>query len=135
MTNRFTMAEWQDAHVQFGYAQAVQHAGLLHISGTASMGKGFAPVHAGDFEAQLRHVYAAIGRTLDHHGLGFDAIVRETMYTTDMDALAAAMPLRRTFYGEGPYPAATAVEVRRLLLPELLIEIEVDAALPPSRSH
>ncbi|MFC0304723.1 RidA family protein [Rhizorhabdus histidinilytica] len=130
MTDRFYMPEWQDAQRQLGYAQAVRHGDMLRIAGTASMGEGFMPLHAGDFEAQLRHVYGAIATTLDHFGLGFDAIVRETIYVTDMDALAAALPLRRSFYGDGPFPAATAVEVRRLLLPELLVEIEVDAALP-----
>ncbi|WP_235536367.1 MULTISPECIES: RidA family protein [unclassified Sphingomonas] len=130
MDDRFYMPEWQEAQQQIGFAQAVRHGNMLRLSGTASMGDGFVSVHAGDFEAQLRHVYGAIGRTLDHYGVGFEAIVRETMYVTDMDALAAAIPLRRSFYGDGTFPAATAVEVRRLLLPELLVEIEVDAALP-----
>jgi 2-iminobutanoate/2-iminopropanoate deaminase len=130
MDDRFYLSAWQDAQQQIGFVQAVRHGDMLRLSGTASMGDGFVPVHAGDFEAQLRHVYGAIATTLDHYGVGFEAIVRETMYTTDMDALAAAIPLRRSFYGDGPFPAATAVEVRRLLLPELLIEIEVDAVLP-----
>lgn len=130
MDDRFYLPAWQDAQQQIGFVQAVRHGDMLRLSGTASMGDGFVPVHAGDFEAQLRYVYGAIATTLDHYGVGFEAIVRETMYTTDMDALAAAIPLRRSFYGDGPFPAATAVEVRRLLLPELLIEIEVDAVVP-----
>lgn len=130
MTDRFYMPEWQDAQRQLGYAQAVRHGDMLRVAGTASMGEGYVPVHVGDFEGQLSHVYGAIAKTLDHFGIGFGAIVRETIYVTDMDALAAALPLRLSFYGNGPYPAATAVEVRRLLLPELLVEIEVDAALP-----
>lgn len=129
MTERIYAPEWQEAQQQIGYAQAVRHGDIVRIAGTASLGGDFLPIHAGDFDAQLRHVYETIGRTLARLGLGFDAVVRETMYVTDMDALAAAIPLRRTFYGDGPFPAATAVEVRRLLFPELLIEIEVDAAL------
>lgn len=128
MHDRFDMPMWRDAHQQLGYAQAVRHGNTLHISGTASMGEGFVPVHAGDFDAQLRHVYAVIGQTLAAFGLGFDAVTRETMYVTDMDALAPALPIRRGFYGDGPFPTATAVEVRRLLLPELLVEIQIDAS-------
>lgn len=130
MTDRFYMPGWREAQQQIGYAQAVRHGDVLRIAGTASIGDGFVSIHAGDFEAQLRHVYGAIATTLDQFGIGFDAVVRETMYVTDMDALAAAIPLRRSFYGDGPFPAATAVEVRRLLLPELLVEIEIDAVLP-----
>jgi len=131
---RFFLPEWQAAQQQIGFAQAVSDGRLLHVSGTASLDAEFSPLHVGDFNAQFEFVYRQIDRTLAGLGLGFGDIVREVMYVTDMDALAAAIPLRKTFYGNGPFPASTGIEVRRLLFPELLVEIQVDALLPDQRN-
>ncbi len=132
--NRFFLPEWQAAQQQIGFAQAVSDGRLLHVSGTASLDVDFRPLHVGDFNAQFEFVYRQIGRTLAGFGLGFGDVVREVMYVTDMDALGAAIPLRKAFYGRGPFPASTGVEVRRLLFPELLVEIQVDALLTGQRN-
>lgn len=125
----FFLPEWQTAQQEIGFAQAVSDGRILHVSGTASLDADFKPLHVGDFNAQFEFVYRQIGRTLTEFGLSFANVVREIMYVTDMDALAAAIPLRKTFYGNGPFPASTGIEVRRLLFPELLVEIQVDALL------
>ena len=119
---------WEPMQRQFGYSQAVRVGDLVFVAGTASVGESFEPIHIGDFPAQLRAVYGRIGETLAHFGLDFRHVVREVMYVADMEALVAASDLRRSFYGDGPYPAATGVEVRQLLYPELMIEVEVVAA-------
>jgi enamine deaminase RidA (YjgF/YER057c/UK114 family) len=61
--------------------------------------------------------------------------VRENMFVTDMSALMPAMEFRKSIYGNGPFPASTTVEVSKLFLPGLMIEIEVTAhaAVPLSR--
>ncbi|MFD0849332.1 RidA family protein [Sphingosinicella xenopeptidilytica] len=133
-SDRFFLPEWQAAQRDIGFAQAVSDGRLLHVSGTTSLDADFRPLNVGDFNAQLEFVYRQIGRTLAEFGLGFGDVVREVMYVTDMDALAAAIPLRKAFYGNGPFPASTGIEVRRLLFPELLVEIQVDALLPGQRN-
>jgi 2-iminobutanoate/2-iminopropanoate deaminase len=117
--------EWEAVQRELGYSQAVLVGDVLHIAGTASVDTAFAPLHAGDFDAQLRAVYARLAETLDRAGLGFADVVREVIYVTSMRDFVAATPIRRSFYGEGPFPAATAVEVRQLLFPELMVEIEM----------
>ena len=58
-------------------------------------------------------------------------MVKETIYTTDMDALLKAADLRFEYYGEGaPPPTVSWVQVQRLLDPGFLVEIEVVAELP-----
>ena len=112
----------------FGYAQAVRRGDTLYVAGTLSVDDGFAPLHAGDMAAQIEAVYAAIGRTLAAHGATLADVVRESVYVNDMDAFIAANGARLAAYG-GWFPAATAVEVKRLAFPECMVEIEVTAIL------
>jgi len=56
--------------------------------------------------------------------------VRENIYTTDMEALLAASELRFEYYARNSLPAGTWVEVRRLVDPGFLVQIEVTAELP-----
>jgi enamine deaminase RidA (YjgF/YER057c/UK114 family) len=69
-------------------------------------------------------------RNLAHFSIGYNHIVRETMYVTDMDALMPAMDCRKSIYGDGPFPTSTTVEVSRLFVPGMLIEIETTAYIP-----
>lgn len=116
----------------FGYAQAVRSGPLLHVSGTLSVGDDFAPLHAGDMDGQVRHIYDSIRRTLDHFGLDLGSVVRETIYVTDMDAFLGANAIRIEAY-DGHFPATTAIQVQRLAFVECMIEIEVTADLTARR--
>ncbi len=71
-------------------------------------------------------MHERIRRTLEKFGAGFDDIVKETIFTTDIEALKAARDARRAFYGEHT-PASSWIGVERLFVPELKIEIEVIA--------
>ena len=112
----------------FGYAQAIRSGNLLYVSGTLSVDATFAPLHPGDMPAQVRQVYDGIRRTLAHFGVGLDAVVKETMYVTDMEAFLGANGERIAAYA-GHLPTSTAVEVKRLAFAECLVEIEVTANL------
>ena len=119
---------WEATQKALGYTQAVKVGDTVYVSGTASLDESFQPVHADDLPAQMRFIYERIGETLARFSLGFGHVVRENMYVTDMDALLPALPFRKGIYGNGPFPASTTVEVKRLLLPGLMIEIEVTAS-------
>jgi len=122
---RYFLDEWQGVQQSMGFAQAVRSGDELHISGTVSVDADFVVAYPDSFDDQLRNIFEILGRTLAAHGLGFADVVRERMFVTDMDALVAAISGRKTFYGDGPYPASTAVEVRRLLHPDMKIEVEL----------
>jgi enamine deaminase RidA (YjgF/YER057c/UK114 family) len=107
---------------EIGYAQVVQHGKSLYLSGITGDGA--------TVEAQMTDIYGEIGRILKAHGLDHRAIVKETIYTLDIEAVKAAIPARKTFYTGETYPSATWVEVQRLYNPGQKIEIEVEAALP-----
>jgi 2-iminobutanoate/2-iminopropanoate deaminase len=112
----------------FGYAQAVSDGSRLYVSGTLSVDDSFAPVAPNDMRGQLEHIYGRIRRTLESHGIGFGAVLKETVFVTDMDAFIAANEVRVRTYG-AHVPACTAVEIRRLAFPPCMAEIELVASL------
>jgi 2-iminobutanoate/2-iminopropanoate deaminase len=114
----------------FHFAQAVKAGTTLYISGCLSWDADGNVLAPGDMAGQVRNVYDDIRKTLEAHGLSFASVVKENVFTTDMDALVEAAGERARFLeGVEPY-AATWVEVKRLVNPDLLIEIEVTAILP-----
>lgn len=104
-----------------GYAQIVRHDDTLYLSGITANGATLAE--------QMTAIYGEIDRILKTRSLDSTAIVRETIYTRDIEALKAAIPLRKQFYRSETYPAATWVQVERLFNPDQLLEIEVQVAL------
>ena len=114
----------------FGYSQAVLIDKTLYISGSVAADETGRLVAAGDMAGQMRAAYSTIRRTLEAHGAGFEAVVKETIYTTDMDGLLKASDLRFEYYDKGRLPAASWVQVQRLVNPGFLVQIEVVAELP-----
>jgi 2-iminobutanoate/2-iminopropanoate deaminase len=114
----------------FGYSQAVLIDKTLYISGTVSVDEGGRLVAPADMAGQLRTVYTNIRRTLEAHGADFNEVVKETIYTTDMNALLKAADLRFEFYDKERLPTTSWVQVQRLVDPGFLVSIEVVAELP-----
>ncbi len=107
---------------EWGYAQAVVIGNTIHMSGTIGGGA--------TMEEQLRQIYRRIERGLKKHGATLQDVVRENVYATDVDALAKANAVRKAAYA-GHTPAATWVQITRLLAPQALVEVEVTAVIPP----
>lgn len=104
-----------------GYTQIVQDGKTLHISGVVAGGE--------TMEEQVRNAYTSIVAMLKDHGVGTDRIVKEVVFTTDMDAMKAAIPVRKEFFPHEKYPAATWVQIERLFSEGAMVEIDVTAVL------
>jgi enamine deaminase RidA (YjgF/YER057c/UK114 family) len=126
---------WEATQKALGYSQAVKVGDTVYVSGTASLNDKFEAVHPNDLPAQMRFIYQRIEETLAQFSLSFGHVVRENMFVTDMSALMPAMEYRKSIYGNGPYPASTTVEVNKLFLPGLMIEIEVTASTATALSR
>lgn len=113
---------------QFAFSQAVRAGDLLFISGSVSWDPQGTPIDVDDMAAQIRNCYADIEKTLQHHGLGFEHLVKETIYTRDMGALVRHAAARAAVFQGGPAPASTWVQIDALVAPELLLEIEAVAS-------
>jgi 2-iminobutanoate/2-iminopropanoate deaminase len=114
----------------FGYSQAVLIDKTLYISGSVAADENGRLVAGGDMAGQMRAAYTNIRRTLAAHGAAFDEVVKETIYTTNMDALLKASDVRLEYYDKERLPTTSWVQVQRLVDPGFLVEIEVVAELP-----
>ena len=114
----------------FGYSQAIQVDKTLYVSASVPADKDGLLIATGDMAGQMRAVYTNIQRTLAASGLNFDHLVKETLYTTDMDALLKAANLRLEFYAKDHLPTTAWMQVQRLIDLGFLVEIDVIAELP-----
>jgi enamine deaminase RidA (YjgF/YER057c/UK114 family) len=112
---------------RLGFAFAVDAGRTLYVSGTCALdaqGEAAAP---GDLAGQMRIIYADIAKALAAHGLDFRDVVKEQVFVTDIGAFRQALPVRAEVYKDAAPPAATWIEVPRLMRPAFMIEIEVTA--------
>ena len=103
-----------------GFCQSVRSGNTLYISGIAGQG---------DMAAAIRSVYDRLKLTLEANKLSFANVVKENVYATDLDAFIQNKGIRKEFYGP-TLPAATWVQVQRLYLPSLVLEVELTAKYP-----
>ncbi|MDS3862432.1 RidA family protein [Thermosynechococcaceae cyanobacterium BACA0444] len=122
----------KDFTKDFGYAQAVTVGSTLYISGTVSLDDEGKLVAPGDIRGQTRRIYEDLQRILEVHGVTFSDVIKEAIFTTDIDRFKEeAMPVRAEFYQGHTLPASSAwLQVSRLAFPEFLVEIEAIAVLP-----
>jgi len=113
-----------------GYSHAVQAGGLLFVSGQVAFDEAGAIVGVGDMQAQTRQALRNLGAVLEAAGATFADVVKLTYFVRDIDAIAAIRAARNEFIDTANPPASTLVEVSRLFVPDLLIEIEAVAVAP-----
>ncbi len=112
-----------------GYCRAVRAGEHVFVSGTTSVdedGEVWAP---GDAGAQTRRCLEIILEALS--AFGPTLIVRTRMFVTDISRWEEIARAHGDVLGGRP-PAATMVEVRALIDPTMVVEIEADAVVLPS---
>jgi enamine deaminase RidA (YjgF/YER057c/UK114 family) len=114
-----------------GYSRAVRAGDWVAISGTTATDERGTIVGVGQMYVQARQALDNIARALEAAGLVLSDVVRTRMFVTDIERFQDAARAHREFFGEHP-PASTLVEVRRLVHPQMMIEIEVDAVAAPT---
>ena len=103
-----------------GYAQVVKVENVLYISGAV----------ARDVTPEgITRVYQSLERSLKSFGATFQNVVKENLYTTDMEAMKRYNDARKVFY-KGDFPAATWMGVSRLFMADAKLEVELIAHLP-----
>ncbi len=120
-----------DLEKGFFYAQACKAGNMLFISGSVSWDAEGNIIGEGDMKAQVTQVYTDLKETLEANGATFQNVIKETVFTTDIEALEANNDIRTRFYEEAASapPASTWIGCTRLAAPELMLEIECIALL------
>ena len=117
---------WEE---KFGYRRAVRVGNVVHVSGTAPVdddGNTFAP--SGPY-AQAKRCFEIALKAAAELGAEPAHVVRTRMYVTDIRHAEEYGRAHGEFFRDHP-PASTMVEVRKLILPDMLIEIELEAVIP-----
>jgi enamine deaminase RidA (YjgF/YER057c/UK114 family) len=109
-----------------GYSRALVVGDACWVAGTTDAGPDGRSQHPDDVAAQARATLAIIERALSDGGFTLADVVRTRMFVTDIARWAEVIAVHGEVFGD-IRPAATLVEVRALIDPSLLIEIEVDA--------
>ena len=107
------------------YAQGVQAGGLIITSGQLPIAPATGAFPEG-IEAQTKQSLTNVKAILAEAGVDMSHVIKTTVFLKDMNDFAAMNGVYATFFGEGGFPARSAVEVARLPK-DALVEIEVIA--------
>lgn len=116
-------APWESV---VGYSRAVRIGNHIWVAGTTASDEHGRVLAAGDAAAQTRIVLKKIESALIEAGASLSDVVRTRMFVTDISQWEAIGRVHGEFFGN-IRPAATMVEVSKLIDPGHLVEIEVDA--------
>lgn len=114
------------------YAMAVTAGKLIFLAGQIGVefrGGQRSVVAPGDAVRQLEVIFTNMRLVLQGAGADLDAICWLQFFVTDMDDRLKLDEVRRQFFGDTAQPAATLVEVRRLALPGLVVEVNAIASI------
>jgi isochorismate pyruvate lyase len=118
-------AKWEQL---VGYCRAVKRGQTVAVSGCAPVAEG-GGVHApGDAEAQARRCLEIGLQALRQLGGGPADVVRTRLFVTDISRWADYGRAHAAVFGDHP-PATSMLEVKGLIDPAMLIEIELDAVV------
>ena len=118
-------AKWESI---VGYSRAVKVGNRIYVTGTTALGEDGDIVGIGDGYEQAKQCLRNIEKALNRLGAGLEHIVRTRMFVTDISRWEEYGRAHGEFLRH-VMPATTMVEVRALIDPRMLIEIEADAEL------
>ena len=127
MKNRLKIssgAKWEDL---VGYSRSVRIGNVIEVSGTAPVGKG-KTLYPGNAYEQAKACIKIIEKSLQLAGATLNDVIRTRMFVTDISRWEEYGKAHKEFFGNIK-PATSMVEVKSLISPDMLIEIEATAVI------
>ena len=118
-------SKWEDT---VGYSRVVKANNIVEVSGTTATDENGDIVGRGDPYLQTKYIIQKIETYLHKAGASLNDVVRTRMFVTDIDRWEEVGKAHGEFF-KSIKPAASLLEVNRLIDPNLLVEIEVTAII------
>lgn len=118
-------SKWEDI---VGYSRAVRVGNIIEIAGTTAVDENGIVYGGNNAYEQTIYILKKIEKSLKLAGSSLDHVVRTRMYVTDISLWEGIGKAHGEFFKDIK-PAATMVEVSKLISPELLVEIEATAII------
>ena len=116
-------AKWEDI---VGYSRAVRVGNMIEVAGTTAVDQRGEIVGVNNPYEQTKYILAKIESALIEAGASMKDVVRTRMFVTDISKWEEIGKAHGEFFKKIK-PAASMIEVKGLINPELLVEIEVTA--------
>lgn len=113
---------------KFGYSRAVKAGNFVFVAGTTAVNEKGEVMGGNDPYQQAVFIYQKIEKALNEAGASFQNVVRVRTFITNIKRWEEVAKAQGEVFAD-IRPAATLVEVKSLVEPELLVEIEVDALI------
>ncbi|MCG7407333.1 RidA family protein [Paenibacillus sp. ACRRX] len=115
-----------------GYSRAIRVGNVVEVAGTTAMKDGKV-IAVGNAYEQTRYILQTIEQVLAQVGASLSDVVRTRMFVTDISAWEDIGRAHGEYFNT-IRPVATMVEVKALIDPDLLVEIEVQAIVDNDRA-
>jgi len=119
----FTNARWES---EVGYCRGTKVRNMVFIGGTAPVADDGGVYAPGDAYLQTKRCLEIISKALMQLGAETRNVVRTRMFVTDITRWAEYGRAHKEYFSDTP-PVTSMIEVKSLIDPDMLIEIEADA--------
>ena len=124
-TNYSSGAKWEDI---VGYSRAVRIGNIIEVTGTVAVDENSRLVGKNDAYVQTKFIIEKIEKVLQRAGATLKDVIRTRMFVTDISRWEDYGKAHGEFFKEIK-PCTSMIEVKGLIAPEYLVEIEATAIL------
>lgn len=128
MSTRINISSGSPWEPVVGFSRAVKIGSQVFVAGTVAVDAEGTVYGIGDYYEQTKYIFLKIERALKEAGATLNDVVRTRMFVVDINSWEAVAKAHSEFFKE-IRPAATMVEISKLIDDRCLVEIEVDAVI------